>query len=92
MSTFEEDRRAAFRAALNREYRRTAKPVTKTELEAREKARTTATPALHLRPGGAVQREVDAAEHAQNERRIGFLKDRLGRQKGIAQRDFRRAR
>lgn len=92
MDHLKEKLRRDFRRAHERHQRITETPVTKKELTAREKMREQPSHSLHLEPGGVTRREVDPARHAENERRMQVLRQRLGRMKGRARDDFQRSR
>ena len=81
-----------FRKAHERHARITAEPVTRNELEARKKLREQPAHGLHLEPGGFTRRTGDPTRHAENERRMQVLRQRLGRMKGRARDDFERGR
>ncbi len=83
---------AASKAAFDWDARIHEKPVSKLELEAREKRR--AIPALqnNLTPDGSVAQAVNTAKQSENECRIHVIRKRLDRQKGKARNDFTRSR
>lgn len=75
-----------------RDQRIHKEPVTKAELEAREKLR--AKPKLEhtLEIDGSVKRSVDERAHSENERRMHFIKKRMQRVDGKARAHFDRSR
>ncbi len=83
---------AASKAAFDRDARIHEKPVSKRELEAREKRRAIPVLQNNLTPDGPVVQAVNEASHSENERRIHFIRKRLDRQKDKARNDFTRSR
>lgn len=77
------------REAFKRDRRIHQTPVSKAELEAREKLRSLPRVVHELTPDGMGGHEVDQAAQSENERRIHFLQKRLGRIAGKAREAFR---
>jgi hypothetical protein len=92
-AAFIAQRRGGERAPEPRQYKLAAgEMVTLAELKALERERPVPTPAPHLRPGGALETEVNAEVARANERRIRFIAARLQNQSQQTERAFRRAR
>ena len=82
----------ASKAAFEREAKLRQIPVTKAEMEARIAQRGRPAFIYHLTPDGYTKQTVDTKSEANNERRIGFIRERLSRMEGWAKHDFERSR
>ncbi len=80
------------KAAFERETKIRETPVTKAEMDERIAQRARPTFTYDLNPSGYTKQTVDTKSEAENERRIGFIRERLSRMDGRATRDFERSR
>lgn len=78
--------------AFDRDVRIHQSPVTKKEMELRIEQRGRPVFTYHLQPDGSTRQEINTQIEAENERRIGFIRERLSRMEGRATRDFERPR
>jgi len=69
-----------------------AEPVTRKEMDDRMAQRQRPQPAPALTPEGGLPQIINPREHSLNERRIGFIRNRLNRHAGKARDDFDRSR
>lgn len=92
MDDFKSTLQDATREAFEREMRIRRTPVSSKEMEKRIEQR--ARPALtsHLEPDGSTRQAVDTSVEAENERRIGFIRERLDRVNNKPKRDLHRSR
>lgn len=80
------------KAAFERETQLRETPVTKAEMDERIAQRARPTFTYELQPDGSTRQEINTQVEADNERRIGFIRERLSRMDGRATRDFKRSR
>lgn len=92
MDDFKKTLQDATRETFEREMRIRRTPVSSEEMEKRIEQRGKPAVKFHLQPDGSTRQEVDTSVEAENERRIGFIRERLDRVNNKSKRDFHRSR
>jgi len=83
---------AGVKEAVERDIRTSKLPVTKEELNRREKERSKPVFRFDLQPDGSMTQTVNTQVEKENEQRISFIKSRLERRQSTLKRDFDKSR
>ncbi len=84
------DAHESSKAAFERENEIRQSPVSKGEMEALIALRSQPKLEYNLRPDGQIEQTINQRMQVDNERRIGYIRERLNRMEGRAKDDFER--